>query len=107
MQAGDYAADHTWNHESLDGATQAEFVQSVDKTRAAIVSTASDLFTLDGTVAYVRPPYGETDESTRAYAADLGMTVVMWDVDPMDWREPGASRSRTTCLTTRTLARLC
>jgi peptidoglycan/xylan/chitin deacetylase (PgdA/CDA1 family) len=92
VQAGDYAADHTWEHESLQGASQAEFVQSVESTRDVIVSTASDLFSLDGTVAYVRPPYGETDESTRSYAADLGMSVVMWDVDPMDWREPGAQQ---------------
>jgi peptidoglycan/xylan/chitin deacetylase (PgdA/CDA1 family)/uncharacterized protein YraI len=92
VKAGDYAADHTWNHESLDGVSQQEFAQSVESTRDVIMQTASDLFTLDGTVAYVRPPYGETDESTRAYAADLGMSVVMWDVDPMDWREPGAQQ---------------
>jgi uncharacterized protein YraI len=32
------------------------------------------------------------DESTRTYAAGLGMKVVLWDVDPMDWREPGAQQ---------------
>jgi peptidoglycan/xylan/chitin deacetylase (PgdA/CDA1 family) len=95
VQAGDYAADHTWEHESLAGVSQQEFVQSVGRTRDVLVNTASDLFTLDGSVAHVRPPYGETDESTRAYAADLGMSVVMWDVDPMDWREPGAQEFAT------------
>jgi peptidoglycan/xylan/chitin deacetylase (PgdA/CDA1 family)/uncharacterized protein YraI len=95
VQAGDYAADHTWEHESLQGVSQEEFVESVGRTRDVLISTASDLFTLDGTVAYVRPPYGETDESTRTYAADMGMSVVMWDVDPMDWREPGAQEIAT------------
>jgi peptidoglycan/xylan/chitin deacetylase (PgdA/CDA1 family) len=95
VQAGDYAADHTWEHDSLQGVSEEEFVESVGRTRDVLISTASDLFTLDGTVAYVRPPYGETDESTRAYAADLGMSVVMWDVDPMDWREPGAQEIAT------------
>jgi peptidoglycan/xylan/chitin deacetylase (PgdA/CDA1 family)/uncharacterized protein YraI len=95
VESGHYVADHTWDHQSLEGVSEAEFVESVDSTRDALVSTASDLFTLDGTVAYVRPPYGATDESTRAYAADLGMTMVMWDVDTMDWREPGAQQIAT------------
>jgi peptidoglycan/xylan/chitin deacetylase (PgdA/CDA1 family) len=95
VQAGHYVADHTWDHESLEGVSQAEFVEEVESTRDVLVSTASDLFTLDGDVNYVRPPYGATDASTQTYAADLGMSIVMWDVDPMDWRQPGAQQIAT------------
>ena len=51
---------------------------------------ALDLFGLDRDVRYVRPPYGATDAKTRNYAASLGYAVVMWDIDPQDWRKPGA-----------------
>jgi peptidoglycan/xylan/chitin deacetylase (PgdA/CDA1 family) len=95
VKDGHYVADHTWAHESLEGMSQEEFVQSVESTRQVLMSTASDLFTLDGDVAYLRPPYGATDETTREYAAEVGMQVVMWDLDPMDWREPGAPQIAT------------
>jgi len=45
---------------------------------------------LDKDVKYLRPPYGATDANTRNYAAALGYAVVMWDIDPQDWRQPGA-----------------
>ena len=37
----------------------------------------------------LRPPYGATDSFTRAYAAELGYALVLWDVDPRDWARPG------------------
>jgi peptidoglycan/xylan/chitin deacetylase (PgdA/CDA1 family) len=43
-------------------------------------------------VPYFRPPYGSYDSSTLAAAGDLGFArTMLWDVDPQDWRRPGAS----------------
>lgn len=40
---------------------------------------------------YLRPPYGAYDGVTRRLAADVGFTrFILWDVDPEDWRAPGA-----------------
>jgi peptidoglycan/xylan/chitin deacetylase (PgdA/CDA1 family) len=41
-------------------------------------------------VKYLRPPYGATDQNTLSYADALGYAVVLWDIDPQDWRRPGA-----------------
>jgi peptidoglycan/xylan/chitin deacetylase (PgdA/CDA1 family) len=38
----------------------------------------------------MRPPYGATDSFTRAYAAELGYEVVLWNIDTLDWTHPGA-----------------
>lgn len=84
-----YIANHTWDHASLEGMTKEQFMDEVERTRQAILKTAGDLFTLDKDVHYLRPPYGSTDANTRRYAAELGYAVVMWDVDPQDWRRPG------------------
>ncbi|MHB8467705.1 MAG: polysaccharide deacetylase family protein [Acidimicrobiales bacterium] len=35
-------------------------------------------------------PYGATDATTLRRAADQGLRTVLWDVDPQDWRRPGA-----------------
>jgi peptidoglycan/xylan/chitin deacetylase (PgdA/CDA1 family) len=34
-----------------------------------------------------------------AYAAELGYTLVMWDIDTEDWRQPGAEAIVSTVLT--------
>jgi peptidoglycan/xylan/chitin deacetylase (PgdA/CDA1 family) len=88
-QSGHYVADHTWDHSDLAGLTKEEFIAEAERTKQAILQAAGDLFTLDKDVRYLRPPYGSTDAATRQYAAELGYTIVMWDVDPQDWRRPG------------------
>jgi peptidoglycan/xylan/chitin deacetylase (PgdA/CDA1 family) len=87
---GHYLADHTWDHKTLEGMSHEKFVNEVERTRQAILDAAGDLMTLDHNVRYVRPPYGATDDNTRQYAADLGMAIVLWNVDTQDWRRPGA-----------------
>jgi peptidoglycan/xylan/chitin deacetylase (PgdA/CDA1 family) len=89
-QGGHYVANHTYSHPSLKGVTQEAFIKEVEGTKAIILDIALDLFSLDRDVRYLRPPYGATDANTRQYAADLGYAVVLWDVDPQDWRRPGA-----------------
>ncbi len=87
---GHYIANHTWDHASLEGMTQEQFVSEVSRTSDAIFAAAGDLFSLDLNVRYVRPPYGATDANTRQYAANQGMAVVLWTIDTQDWRQPGA-----------------
>ncbi len=87
---GHYIANHTWDHASLEGMTQEQFVSEVSRTSDAIFAAAGDLFSLDLNVRYVRPPYGATDANTRQYAAQEGMAVVLWTIDTQDWRQPGA-----------------
>jgi peptidoglycan/xylan/chitin deacetylase (PgdA/CDA1 family) len=89
-QDGHYVANHTYSHESLQGMSQETFIDEVEKTRQIILDIALDLFSLDKDVRYLRPPYGATDANTRQYAGDLGYAVVLWDIDPQDWRRPGA-----------------
>jgi peptidoglycan/xylan/chitin deacetylase (PgdA/CDA1 family) len=41
-----------------------------------------------------RPPDGALSSGLVASADDLGMTTVVWDVDPRDWATPGAGAIR-------------
>jgi peptidoglycan/xylan/chitin deacetylase (PgdA/CDA1 family) len=38
---------------------------------------------------FLRPPYGAHSLSLRRTAQRLGLRVVLWDVDPRDWANPG------------------
>ncbi|MDD3828450.1 MAG: polysaccharide deacetylase family protein [Anaerolineae bacterium] len=85
-----YVGNHTWDHTSPEGLSPEAFMDQVERTKQAILDAAGDLFTLDHDIRFLRPPYGATDANTQQYAADLGYAVVLWDVDPQDWRRPGA-----------------
>jgi peptidoglycan/xylan/chitin deacetylase (PgdA/CDA1 family) len=37
----------------------------------------------------VRPPYGAISAENRQWLAEMGLTSVLWDIDPQDWRRPG------------------
>lgn len=87
--AGSYIGNHTWDHVWLDQISKEEFVDQIQRTRGELLAVAGDLFTLDGDVLYVRPPYGAVNADDRQWMAELGYTSVLWDVDPQDWRRPG------------------
>jgi peptidoglycan/xylan/chitin deacetylase (PgdA/CDA1 family) len=39
----------------------------------------------------MRPPYGAINDRVRqAIYRDHGLDVIMWSVDPLDWKRPGA-----------------
>ncbi|MFM8458966.1 MAG: polysaccharide deacetylase family protein, partial [Chthoniobacterales bacterium] len=39
----------------------------------------------------MRPPYGAINDRVRAsLLRDHGLDVIMWSVDPLDWKRPGA-----------------
>jgi len=88
-QSGHYIANHTWDHVNLTNVDGGQFLDEVERTRQSILRVAGDLFTLDRDVRYLRPPYGAISAAERQQAADLGYAVVLWDVDPQDWRRPG------------------
>jgi peptidoglycan/xylan/chitin deacetylase (PgdA/CDA1 family) len=42
-------------------------------------------------VPYCRPPYGDYNGTTVAASGSAGFTrVILWDVDPQDWAQPGS-----------------
>lgn len=87
--AGHYIGNHTYTHVALNTVSREVFVEEMAKTKKVLLETAGDLFTFDHDVRYMRPPYGAIDEHTSVYAAELGYAMVLWDVDPRDWSEPG------------------
>lgn len=86
---GHRVASHTVNHPSLANLTREEFMSEVvggDEAIRAVVGDRAD------PLACLRPPYGAVDERTAPLAAELGKALVLWDVDPQDWRQPGAEQ---------------
>jgi len=87
LREGHTIGNHTWRHRYLPalsfGAVRDEVVRA--DTPWWRLARAAPL-------PYFRPPYGAYDATAVAAAGDAGYRrTVLWDVDPQDWRRPGAA----------------
>lgn len=80
---GHTAANHTYNHESMEGMPWSEFEWQIRQTEQALADAGSGS-------GCMRPPYGAMDSNTIPWAASLGYDVILWDIDTRDWELPGA-----------------
>lgn len=69
---------HTYDHVALTGLNRTDFDAQVGVTRTLL----TQLLGHNGFL--LRPPYGAVDDGVRAMA---GAPIVLWSVDPEDWRE--------------------
>jgi len=83
---GHEIANHSWSHPSLSKLSVGGIQSQLDRTDAAIEKAIGR-----GT-KLVRPPYGASNATVRKTLADRGETVVLWSVDPLDWKYRNAER---------------
>ncbi|MBX3000647.1 MAG: polysaccharide deacetylase family protein [Caldilineaceae bacterium] len=81
-EAGHGVGNHSWSHRKLVGLSAKTFSDEMVSTSNAIGSYAASC---------MRPPYGATDASTYSYSTNLGYSVVLWSIDPVDWKRPGVN----------------
>jgi peptidoglycan/xylan/chitin deacetylase (PgdA/CDA1 family) len=85
---GHEVGNHTWDHQPLTKVVRTEggLNHEIADTSALIKQTIGQPPTI------MRPPYGATTPMlSRAIEKEYGMKVILWSVDPDDWRDPGAS----------------
>ncbi len=83
LRDGDVLGDHTWSHPDLTHSSE---------VRGQLQSTIGAIRSVSGyTPCVFRPPYGDTDASVQQTARSLGLSTVLWNVDPADYTQPGAA----------------
>jgi peptidoglycan/xylan/chitin deacetylase (PgdA/CDA1 family) len=90
--SGNYQANHTYGHVDLTTLAQAAFDKEVSDTYSVIRDATGGQDSGRGKLLCLRPPFGATNANTGSFAAALGYEVVLWDLDPQDWRQPGAKQ---------------
>ena len=81
---GDMIGEHSWTHPSMTRLSPAAQRAELERGIAAIRQRTGF------TPCLWRPPYGDVNLPLVSLARSLGMLTIMWDVDPNDWRLPGA-----------------
>ena len=79
LVSGDEVGNHTWTHPHPTGLTTAQLRRQLTRTDRAIEQA------LPTPVCLFRPPYGEDVPRLSRIAAKLGLTTILWSVDPSDY----------------------
>jgi peptidoglycan/xylan/chitin deacetylase (PgdA/CDA1 family) len=81
---GHEIANHSWSHPNFGKMSDESVRRQLQQTDDAIKSATGKRPTL------VRPPYGSiTTREKRWIHDEFGYDIILWDVDPYDWKRPG------------------
>ena len=81
---GHEVAGHSWSHRQLTKLTPSELTDQIMTTRAKIYEVTG----VDSTV--IRPPYGAFNSDVKEVCANLGIVMVNWSIDTLDWKNKNA-----------------
>jgi peptidoglycan/xylan/chitin deacetylase (PgdA/CDA1 family) len=83
---GHEIANHSWSHPNLGKMSDEAVRRELQKTDDAIKAATGVRPTL------MRPPYGSITARQKPWINEaFGYRIIIWDVDPLDWKRPGAS----------------
>jgi peptidoglycan-N-acetylglucosamine deacetylase len=83
---GHEIGNHSWSHPNLAKLSDEAVRSQLRRTEDLIVKTAGVKPKL------MRPPYGELTKRQRILVNhEFGYKVILWDVDPLDWKRPGSN----------------
>jgi peptidoglycan/xylan/chitin deacetylase (PgdA/CDA1 family) len=83
--AGNLVGNHTWSHPYLPSLASSKILWQLATTSRTIQKA------IGRWPIFFRPPYGAYDANVLTQANRLGLTTVMWNVDPDDWSMPGSN----------------
>jgi peptidoglycan/xylan/chitin deacetylase (PgdA/CDA1 family) len=83
---GHEIGNHSWSHPNLAKLSDDGVRTQLQQTEDIIVKTIGIKPKL------MRPPYGELTKRQRQWVnRDFGYKIILWDVDPADWKRPGSN----------------
>ncbi|MBV9391007.1 MAG: polysaccharide deacetylase family protein [Verrucomicrobia bacterium] len=86
LAEGHEIGNHSWTHPQLSKLSDDRVRAEISKTQEAIKDACGFVPTL------LRPPYGAITAHQKQWIEDqLGLNVILWSVDPLDWKRPGAA----------------
>src|SRR5438132_3809238 len=81
---GHEIGNHSWSHPNFGKMSEESVRSQLRRTDDAIKNATGKRPTL------MRPPYGSiTDREKHWIHDEFGYQIILWDVDPYDWRRPG------------------
>ncbi len=79
QRRGFEVGNHSWSHPQLTKMSEDGIKSQLQRTNDAIGAPRP--------IATMRPPYGAHNTTVRRVCANMGLSVILWDVDTNDWRK--------------------
>ena len=84
VREGHEIGNHSWSHPAFAKMSDARVRTELQKTDDAIRDA------IGGRPVLMRPPYGSITARQKQWInAEFGYRIILWDVDPLDWKRPG------------------
>ncbi|MFE3453708.1 polysaccharide deacetylase family protein [Nonomuraea sp. NPDC059194] len=83
-EQGHLVANHTWSHLDLTKLSNTRIADAFARGECAVKAAIGQR------PALARAPYGAVSKEVRAVARKMGISLVNWDVDTLDWRDRDA-----------------
>ena len=80
VDEGHAVGNHSYNHANLANSSNTGIAYQIDATNDLLHSI------LNQETPLLRPPYGARDARVVKIAAERDMSLIMWSIDPQDWR---------------------
>src|SRR6266700_7318842 len=81
---GHEIGNHSWSHPNFGKMSDQAVRSQLQRTDDAIKNATGERPTL------MRPPYGSITAREKRWIHDeFGYRIIVWDVDPFDWKRPG------------------
>src|SRR5438132_1469846 len=81
---GHEIGNHSWSHPNFGKMSDQGVRSQLQRTDDAIKNATGQRPTL------MRPPYGSITAREKRWIHDeFGYRIILWDVDPLDWKRPG------------------
>lgn len=77
---GHIIGNHSYNHKDLTKLTRDQIEAQIDTTNDLIEAITGEK------VTFLRPPYGALNPTVTNIIVTKGMSIMLWDVDPQDWK---------------------
>jgi peptidoglycan/xylan/chitin deacetylase (PgdA/CDA1 family) len=86
LAEGHEIANHTFTHPNLTKLSDAQVDAEIQKTQDIMGEL------LNHRTAWFRPPFGALRQNQAGLLAKRGLDIVLWNVDPSDWSQPGTDK---------------
>ncbi len=86
-EEGHQLASHSWSHPRLDDLSSSAVRSQMTRTMDKVEELTGQKVTM------MRPPFGATNRLTRRVLAELGLPVILWGIDTLDWKTKSASKT--------------
>ncbi len=89
---GHEVGNHTFTHPNVTKLADAQVEAEIEKTQEVMAQI------LNHRPTWFRPPFGALRQNQAAMVTQRGMRIVLWNVDPSDWSQPGEDKITSTIL---------